>query len=114
MGMAHSRHPREREGAAVIRDCAALLGRNDEIAAIEAVAGRPVLVVVRGAAGAGKTAVLGAVRQKWRDRGMKIVHVCFPAGAADGDEFGISAVLAAFRAEFGARCDAKTAAVKSL
>ncbi|MEU5259415.1 LuxR C-terminal-related transcriptional regulator [Amycolatopsis sp. NPDC021455] len=98
----------------MIRDCDALPGRSDEVAAIEKVAGRPVLVVVRGAAGAGKTAVLGAVRQKWLDRGMKILHVSFSLGAANGDEFGIAAVLTAFRDEFGARCEAKMAALKRL
>lgn len=98
----------------MIRDCGALPGRGDEVAAVEKVAGRPVLVVVRGAAGTGKTAVLGAVRQKWRDRGMKIVHVCFSAVAAESDEFGIPAVLAAFREEFGTRCDTRLAEVDRL
>jgi len=96
----------------MIRDCDALPGRGNEVAALEKVAGRPVLVVVRGAAGVGKTALLGAVRQKWRDRGMKIVHVCFSGGVSG--EFGIPAVLAAFREEFGTRCDTKLAAVNQL
>ncbi|WP_206794712.1 LuxR family transcriptional regulator [Amycolatopsis sp. MtRt-6] len=96
----------------MIRDCGALPGRGDEVAALEKVAGRPVLVVLRGAAGVGKTAVLGAVREKWRERGMKIVHVCFSAGVSG--EFGVPAVLAAFRAEFGTRCDTRLAAVNRL
>ncbi|MEU0530188.1 LuxR C-terminal-related transcriptional regulator [Amycolatopsis tolypomycina] len=96
----------------MIRDCSALPGRGDEVAALEKVAGRPVLVVLRGVAGAGKTAVLGAVRKKWHERGMKIIHVSFSAG--DSGECGVPAVLAAFHAEFGTRCDTKLAAVNRL
>jgi DNA-binding CsgD family transcriptional regulator len=98
----------------MVRDCDALPGRSDEIASIEKAAGRPVLVVVRGTSGAGKTALLGAVRQKWRDRGMKIIHVCFSAGVPEGDEFGVRAVLAAFHGEFGTRFDVKAGALNQL
>ncbi|WP_086842782.1 ATP-binding protein, partial [Amycolatopsis kentuckyensis] len=96
----------------MIRDRGVLPGRGDEVAALEKVAGRPVLVVVRGEAGAGKTALLGAVRQKWRDRGLKVVHIRFSAGGPDA--FGIPAVLTAFREEFGTRCDTRLAAVSRL
>ncbi|WP_410641038.1 helix-turn-helix transcriptional regulator [Amycolatopsis sp. lyj-346] len=83
------------------RDCDALPGRDDELAALEKAAGRPVLVVVGGPAGAGKTALLDAVRRKWRDRGLKTIHICFSAGGSD--EFGIRAALAAVCEEFGTR-----------
>ncbi len=87
------------------RDCEVLPGRGEELAALETAVGRPVLVVVRGAAGAGKTALLDAVRRRWRDRGMKTIHIRFSAG--DPDEFGVRAVLAAVRDEFGPRCAAR-------
>ncbi len=92
------------------QDCSALPGRGDEIAALEKVAGRPVLVVVRGGTGAGKTALLGAVAGKWRDHRLKSLHICFSDDVPEGDEFGLGSVLAAIRKEFGAACAVKAAA----
>lgn len=87
-----------------------LLSREDEIAAVEGLAGRPVLVVVRGEAGAGKTAFLGEMGHRWEMRGVQTVHVRFSLDGPAGDEFGLQAVVDAFRTGFSAFGDSPMAA----
>lgn len=91
------------------KDRGALLSREDEFATIEKWAGEPVLVVVRGSAGAGKTALLREVRRSWNDRGVKTLHISFSEAGPEWDQFGVQAVVTAFRARFDELGDSQLA-----
>ncbi|EWM19110.1 translation initiation factor IF-2, partial [Kutzneria sp. 744] len=82
------------------REGSGLLGRDSELAMIEQVAGRPMLLVVRAGSGAGKTALLDEVRRSWAARDVKSLHIQFDDETPRWDRFGANAVVAAFRKSF--------------
>ena len=76
-----------------------VIGRGEELAAISDLLGKPVPIVVRGARGAGKTALLDEVAAVGRERGIRTVTVRLTS-AQRWDLFGVQDVLKAFRAGF--------------
>lgn len=92
------------------RERGALSGRDEELARIGELVGRPALMLVRGPAGAGKTALLDAVRRGWDERGVKTIHVRFGAETPAWDQFGALAVVSAFRKGFTQFGDSRMAA----
>jgi DNA-binding CsgD family transcriptional regulator len=77
-----------------------LLGRDSAFGMLEEAVGRPVLVVVRAACGTGKTALVDRMRRSLAERGVQAVHIDFAAEVPCWDQFGVQAVLAAFRESF--------------
>ena len=76
-----------------------LIGRNEEIATIGELLGKPLPIVVRGGPGAGKTALLDGVASGCRDRNIRTITV--ELTSAEGwDLFGAQAILRALRAGF--------------
>ena len=88
------------------RDRAPVFGRDAELAELDAAlagttADRHTLVVVRGASGAGRTALLTAAAERWRQRGVTVLWLGFRAAETPTwDLFGTGAVLAALREHY--------------
>lgn len=57
-----------------------LVGRTAEVAALDAFAGSPALLLLRGSGGIGKTALLRELERMWRERGITVL--CVPVGNA--------------------------------
>ncbi|MEU2687165.1 AAA family ATPase [Streptomyces hygroscopicus] len=78
-----------------------LWGRQDERAALDRslaeAAGRGALVVLRGARGMGRTALLNAVADAWRAAGVQVLATRFGDTADPADTFGFQAVVRAVR-----------------
>lgn len=84
----------------VPRGGGAVYGRDAELSAVDEVSGRPVLLLVRGQPGMGKTTLLREVHRTWRTRGPGIVRIHCSAAIPRWDLFGARAVLKAFRNAF--------------
>ncbi|WP_316774194.1 helix-turn-helix transcriptional regulator [Streptomyces sasae] len=76
-----------------------VIGRHEELAAVGALLGKPVPIVVRGPRGVGKTALLDEVASGCRDRGIRTITVELTSDES-WDLFGAQAVLKALRAGF--------------
>ncbi|MEV0184749.1 LuxR C-terminal-related transcriptional regulator [Streptomyces sp. NPDC050625] len=78
-----------------------LWGRQDERAALDRsladAAAHRALVVLRGARGTGRTALLDAVADTWRATGVQVITTRFGDTADPADTFGIHAVVRAVR-----------------
>ncbi|MDQ7905716.1 LuxR family transcriptional regulator [Phytohabitans sp. ZYX-F-186] len=78
-------------------------GRREELAALHAArrdaAGRGRLVLVRGTAGVGKSALLDAAARAWRKAGVQVIRVSL-AGADTADPYGFRRLADAVRDEF--------------
>jgi DNA-binding CsgD family transcriptional regulator len=85
------------------RDLAPVFGRDAELAELDAAladttADRHTLVVVRGADGVGRTALLAAAAARWRQRGVVVLSLGFrDVEAAPWDRFGAGVVIGALR-----------------
>lgn len=77
-----------------------LTGRQDELAALRWDGRTPVLKVVRGVAGSGKTAVLSQVRRELVDRGILVIELDGSAERPEWDAFGAHLLLDAIRGRF--------------
>lgn len=76
------------------------IGRKAELAAIDGLCGKPVLVVVRGDGGTGKTAILDLAGSNAQARGIDVIRIRLGAESSRWDLFGADAVVSAFRDEF--------------
>lgn len=99
------------------KDRGVLVGRTAEIAALDPFAGSQALLLLRGSAGIGKTAVLRELGRMWRDRGITVLAV--PVGDALGwDLFCAQPVIDVIRQSYdelaGARALSALAAVDRL
>jgi hypothetical protein len=74
---------------------------------------RHTLVAVRGAAGAGKSALLAAAVDRWRGRGVTVLALSFRDNVAAWNMFGAGAVIAALREHYTSTGDAALAATVS-
>lgn len=75
-------------------------GRETELSAVEEAYGRPLLFIVRGQPGMGKTTLLREVHRTWRTRGPGIVRIHCSAAIPRWDLFGARAVVKGFRGSF--------------
>ncbi|WP_394617300.1 AAA family ATPase [Lentzea sp. JNUCC 0626] len=87
-----------------------LVGRRSELVALDAYAGSASLVLVRGVPGSGKTALLGEVERRWRERGVTVVRLDCSVDRSPWDQFSAKAVVEAFRNKFHEIGDARLAA----
>ena len=99
------------------KDRGVLVGRTAEIAALDPFAGSQALLLLRGSAGIGKTAVLRELGRMWRERGITVLAV--PVGDALGwDLFCAQPVIDVIRQSYdelaGARALSALAAVDRL
>ncbi len=81
-----------------VRDVA--VGREAELSAVDAALGRNRVMVVRGAPGMGKTALLGEMEHRCRLRRIEVIRIACSAEEPEWDLFGARAVVAAFRKTF--------------
>ncbi|MET0189735.1 MAG: LuxR family transcriptional regulator [Pseudonocardia sediminis] len=77
-----------------------VVGRRDELAELVPPDGRGGLVVLRGALGSGRSAVLAALGRELRADGVVVLDVGFGGERVEWDLFGACAVLAAVRERF--------------
>lgn len=82
------------------RRSGALPGRDAELAAIDEVSGRAVLLLVQGQPGMGKTTLLREVHRIWHTRGHGVVRIHGSAAIPQWDLYGARAVVKAFRHSF--------------
>lgn len=75
-------------------------GRETELSAVHEAYGRPLLFIVRGQAGMGKTTLLREIHRTWRRRGPGIVRIRCSAAIPRWDLFGARAVVKAFSDSF--------------
>ena len=75
------------------KDRGVLVGRTAEIAALDPFAGSQALLLLRGSAGIGKTAVLRELGRMWRDRGITVLAV--PVGDVEALAEGLAQAVAA-------------------
>jgi hypothetical protein len=71
---------------------------------------RHTMVAVRGAAGAGKSALLATAAERWRGRGVTVLALSFRDNVAAWDMFGAGAVIAALREHYTSTGDVSLAA----
>lgn len=76
------------------------VGRTAEAAALDAFAGTPSLLVVRGRAGIGRSAFLHELRRVWRERGITVLALPVTADEPPGDVFRAQAVIDLVRESF--------------
>lgn len=76
------------------------VGRKAELSALDELCGKPVLVVVRGDGGTGKTALLDLAAVNGQTHGIDVIRIRFGTGSPPWDLFGVEAVVSAFRDEF--------------
>ena len=74
--------------------------RETELSAVDEAYGRPLLLIVRGQPGMGKTTLLREVHRSWRTRGRGIVRIHCSATTPRWDLFGARAAVKAFRHSF--------------
>ncbi|MFD8500374.1 AAA family ATPase [Amycolatopsis sp. NPDC059657] len=67
---------------------ATVIGRRAELAAVEEYVDEAAVVLVRGGAGTGKTALLDELRRTWRIRGITVIRLNFSASSTAWDKFG--------------------------
>jgi len=79
-----------------------LVGRRAELDTLRRLGDEPTLLVVRGPAGSGKTALLRRFRAESRDSGQVVLDLGGRGEGPDWDEFRVCALLAAVRADFEA------------
>ncbi|MEV6480604.1 AAA family ATPase [Streptomyces sp. NPDC051576] len=89
-----------RAGAVAPRGGRTVSGREAELSALDEAYGRPLLFIVRGQAGMGKTTLLREVHRTWRRRGPGIVRIKCSAAIPRWDLFGTRAVVKAFSDSF--------------
>ncbi|WSX65101.1 LuxR family transcriptional regulator [Streptomyces sp. NBC_00986] len=87
-------------GAVALRGGRAVSGRDTELSAVHEAYGRPLLFIVRGQVGMGKTTLLREVHRTWRRRGPGIVRIKCSAAIPRWDLFGARAVVKAFSDSF--------------
>ncbi|WP_410650731.1 AAA family ATPase [Amycolatopsis sp. cmx-4-54] len=75
------------------------VGREEELAALRELALRPVVTLVRGAAGSGKSAVLARLGTALAEQGRTVLRLSI-RGAMDRDPFGIFPLLTEIRERF--------------
>ncbi|WP_343043529.1 LuxR family transcriptional regulator [Streptomyces harbinensis] len=101
-------HPRRRR--AVARDRSRLQGRDRDVAALRTalMTGRGSLLVLRGPAGIGRSAVLDAVGRSLRAEGVRVLPVRFGAAPVEpgADRYGIASLVHSVRDRFEAFADA--------
>lgn len=97
----------------VRRQRGAFIGRRAEMAALNGIVDHPGLYVVSGAAGIGKTALLGIAFDRWRQRKVDVVHIRCTADSPRWDLFGGEQVVAAFRDAFDEIGNSRIAAAMS-
>ncbi|WUV68505.1 LuxR family transcriptional regulator [Streptomyces sp. NBC_01478] len=89
-----------RAGAVVQRGGRSGSDRETELSAVDEAYGRPLLFVVRGQPGMGKTTLLREIHRTWRTRGPGIVRINCSGAIPRWDLFGARAVVKAFRDSF--------------
>jgi DNA-binding CsgD family transcriptional regulator len=86
------------------------VARKAELAALDELSGKPVLIVVRGDGGTGKTALLDAARRAGKAQGIDTIRIRFGAESPRWDLFGVGAVVTAFREDFNQIGNSRVAA----
>jgi len=84
----------------MVRQRTELVGRREELDALRRERHGAALLVVRGVAGSGKSAVLGKFRDELRAAGAVVLDVAGTFGHPAWDLFGVEAILAAVRAQY--------------